>query len=80
MSDLRLLVCEGPCNPGRESTEAMVSEMTRERLVGSVVPVVVLRALVHTPHVYAGKTFAGHGCSEWWTCRTCGTKRRYGLS
>ncbi len=72
---VRLMVCEGPCNPDRLALEAAVEPYElRKRRSGDhfrVLPAQngsILRALRHTKHVY--------GAGKWaWVCAECGTGR-----
>lgn len=72
-----ILVCEGACNPSRESLEAIVDEDSRKDDKGRMMrgsKVVLLRALTHTPHTFLRRTSTG----KRWRCDICGSDRSYG--
>ena len=76
LDEVKLLVCEGACNPNRLAIEAQAMEgakMTKELGWQHGPYVKVLRQLQHTPHKWK-RFFAG----QRWACQMCGKERRYG--
>jgi hypothetical protein len=73
-----VLVCEGACNPARESLERLVDNDSRPDEKGRLMrgsKVMLLRALVHTPH-HRGARRIGYKYN--WVCDVCGHERHYG--
>lgn len=71
------LVCEGACNPNRQTLEDIVEADSRKDDKGRMMrgsKVVLLRALLHTPHTWKRYTARRHR----WTCDVCQHERTYG--
>ena len=71
------LVCEGACNPSRQTLEDMVDADSRKDDKGRMMrgsKVVLLRALIHTPHTFVRRTSTG----KRWRCDICESERSYG--
>ena len=82
---MRLLVCEGRCNPGIAFAEAAAvawRQVMTEGTGGTHVPVESelrerLRAYRHTPHSLT-RSPVGFGAGQYYTCDVCGRERRWG--
>lgn len=75
------LVCEGSCNPTRESIDTLVADYTVDTLKIPGARVVIAdplaelqRTLRYTPHIQAGTI----GVWQRAECLDCGTERKYG--